>query len=212
MRHEPHHWPHRTQSRRAILKAFLAGSMLIAPQVGWAEGEVVGAVSEVKGEATGAIGNDSRKLAAKSPVHLGETLATAADSRLKARLAQKTTLKLGAETKVKIDSFIVNSGGELELSSGALLLEAPAGKFKKGLDVTSPYALIAVRGTSFFAGVIDGVFGVFVQRGVVEVTAAGKSVELHAGDGTDIAKPGDPPGPVKQWRQPRIDKAMALVS
>src|SRR5205823_11616383 len=132
-------------------------------------------------------------------------------SRLRAFLARKTSLRLGAETKLTIDTFIVNRGGELSFASGAILLDTGAGKFPGGLSVHSPFALIAVRRTRFFAGDISGTFGVFAARGSVDVTAGGQTVRLKPGEGTDIARPGGPPEPAKKWGQPKIAKAMALV-
>jgi len=79
------------------------------------------------------------------------------------------------------------------------------------LTVRSRFGLIAVRGTKFFAGPSKGVFGIFVERGEVQVTAAGVSRSLKAGDGVDIAKPGQPPSEVKQWGKPRIEAAYASV-
>ena len=45
----------------------------------------------------------------------------------------------------------------------------------------SPFALIAVRGTLFFAGPSNGVFGVFVGRGFVEVTGGDRTVVIRPG-------------------------------
>jgi ferric-dicitrate binding protein FerR (iron transport regulator) len=173
--------------------------------------KAIGVVSEAQGEVAAELGNQRRELTNKSPIFLGDMLNTGISSRLHALLARKTSLRLGAETKVRIDQFIVDFGGELSLDNGALLLDAPSGKFTKGLLLQSPFALIAVRGTRFFAGDIDGTFGVFVVRGSVDVTAANVTVHLSRGEGTDIAHPGDPPGPVKKWGKPKIDKAMAKV-
>ena len=80
------------------------------------------------------------------------------------------------------------------------------------MTVRSPYALIAVRGTKFFAGQLDNGFSVFVARGVVSVGAGGAEVILRAGDGTDIAYVGAPPGPVKKWGAPKIARAFGLVA
>lgn len=199
-------------SRRLVLRAAaLAGTgALLGPAR--AALAVVGAISELRGKAVAEAGDERRELQVKSPVELGDTLSTAKESRLKAALGGKTTLRLGAETKVKIDKFIVDSGGELNLGSGALLLDAPSGKFPKGLAVQSPFALIAVRGTRFFAGDIDGVFGVFVAKGSVAVSGGGKSVTLKAGEGTDMKRAGDPPHAARKWGKPRIQKALALVT
>ena len=199
-------------NRRAMLR-MLTLATLMAPLAGaHAASQVVGTVTEIKGKATGEADGKRRALRAKSAVHLSETLLTGDESRLKAVLAKKTTLKLGAKTKVTIDSFVVNAGGELAFSNGALLLDAPAQGFKKGLTIDSRYALIAVRGTRFFAGELGEAFSVFVAKGAVDVTAGGDTVRLSAGEGTDIAKPGDKPGPVRKWGQPKIDRAMALVN
>jgi ferric-dicitrate binding protein FerR (iron transport regulator) len=199
-------------SRRLVLQAAaLAGAgALLRPAA--AAPAVVGVISELRGKAVAEVGNQLRELQVKSPVQLGDTLVTATDSRLKAALGGKTTLRLGADTRVKIDKFIVDSGGELVLGAGALLLDAPSGRFSKGLTVKSPFALIAVRGTRFFAGDIDGTFGVFVAKGSVDVSAGGKSVRLKAGQGTDIERAGDPPHPAKTWGKPKIQKALALVT
>jgi uncharacterized protein YqfA (UPF0365 family) len=69
-----------------------------------------------------------------------------------------------------------------------------------------------VRGTQFFAGVLDDGFGVFVARGRVDVRAAGGRVSVGAGEGTTIAAPGQKPGAVKRWGEPKIARALALVN
>ena len=53
----------------------------------------------------------------------------------------------------------------------------------------SLFGLIAIRGTRVFAGPSNGVFGVFVDRGSVDVTAAGKTVTLAAGSGPTSPTP-----------------------
>ena len=197
--------------RRRLLQVFAAGATCTAMPPVFAADTAVGTVSEIAGEVIGELNGQSRNLKRKSSIFLNETLRTAAQSRLRALLARKTSLRLGAKTTVRIDRFIVDQGGELVLDSGALLIDT-RGKLLKNLEVESPFALIAVRGTRFFAGPIDGIFGVFVARGAVDVTAGGSTVRLKQGEGTDIARPGAAPGPVKMWGQPKIAKAMALVT
>jgi ferric-dicitrate binding protein FerR (iron transport regulator) len=196
--------------RRRLLKGFVA---CLAFHSAWpvvSAEAAVGTVSDVEGDVVAELDAKRRTLERKSSIYLGDTLRTAARSRLRALLARKTTLQLAAETSVRIDRFIVNSGGTLVLDSGAVLIDTK-GKWLKGLEVESPFALIAVRGTRLFAGPIDGIFGVFVARGAVDVTAGGSTVRLSAGEGTDIVNAGGPPGPVKMWGAPKIAKAMALV-
>ena len=76
----------------------------------------------------------------------------------------------------------------------------------------SPFGLIAVRGTRFFAGPSNGVFGVFVERGRVLVVGVDTAVIVEGGFGTDIARPGAEPTAPHPWAAPRIVNAMASVT
>jgi ferric-dicitrate binding protein FerR (iron transport regulator) len=199
-------------NRRGALRLLALLPALIPATSAWAKAEAVGNVTALKGKASAELAGKTRALKLKAPVHLTETLLTGGDARLTALLATKTTLKLGAKTKVRIDKFIVDSGGELTFNSGALLLDAPSQSFEKGLIIDSRFALIAVRGTKFFAGRLGEAFSVFVEEGAVDVTAGGQTVRLASGEGTDIARAGDPPGEVRRWGAPKITRAMALVN
>jgi len=55
------------------------------------------------------------------------------------------------------------------------------------------------------------VFGVFVERGRVTVSAGGRRVIVRSGQGTDISHPGSPPTTPGPWREPRIHAALASV-
>jgi ferric-dicitrate binding protein FerR (iron transport regulator) len=197
-------------NRRFFLPSMLLLS-LCCPAILSAAATAIGVVAELRGEAVAELNEMRRSLGFQSSVFLGDTLRTGENSRLGVLLAERTRLRLGAETTVTVDRFIAEAGGELSLGSGTLLLEAPSETLPKGLTVQSPFALIAVRGTSFFAGPIEGVFGVFVESGSVEVTAGGTTVQLATGEGTDIAQAGAAPGPVKKWGKAKIDKALRLV-
>src|SRR5262245_24653679 len=151
----------------------------------------------------------ARPLALRSALHLGETLSTGDNSRLKALLARSANLSLSANARITIDRFIAD-GGTVALTSGALLIDTAA-RHSRGLTVTSPYGIIGTRGTRFFAGELGENFSVFVERGAVDVRAAGQTVRLRAGEGTDIASIGAAPGPVRRWGAEKIARAMALV-
>jgi ferric-dicitrate binding protein FerR (iron transport regulator) len=128
------------------------------------------------------------------------------------RLGRNTTMRLGEQARLKIDRFLVDAGGEMTLRSGPLLFDRPQRSAPAGVRIRSPFALIAVRGTQFFAGPSNGPFGVFVARGSVAVTSAGQQVILREGEGTDFVSPGTPPTPVKRWAPQRIRAALASVS
>jgi hypothetical protein len=170
----------------------------------------VGAVEGVTGEAFAELESVRHTLDRGAPVFLGEEVATGIASRLAMRLGRDTTVRLGEQARLKIDRFLVNAGGVMTLHSGPLLYDE-RGRHAK-LQIRSPFALIAVRDTRFFAGPSNDRFGVFVARGSVAVTAAGRRVILRQGEGTDVAFPGAPPTPVKRWGRERIRAAFASVS
>ncbi|HKQ94603.1 MAG TPA: FecR family protein [Aestuariivirgaceae bacterium] len=198
-------------SRRLLLQGLfgIPAAGLVGPAI--AAEKQVGIVSETQGEVEAESNARRRPLAKRSAVFLGDLLRTGSQARLRALLGRGTKLRLGAKTRVRIDEYIVNAGGELVLESGALLLDAPHGSFSQGLRINSPFALIAVRGTRVFAGRIDGTFGVFVVRGVVDVMGRGKKVRLRSGEGIDISRRGNLSGEVGRWGEPKIARAMALV-
>jgi ferric-dicitrate binding protein FerR (iron transport regulator) len=170
--------------------------------------EQIGKVTEIRGIASAEAAAGMRPLAENGPVFLAELLRTGDESRLGLHLGLRTSVRLGARSKLRVDRYIADAGGDIIVDSGQLLFD---GRARRGLTVRSPYALIAVRGTKFFAGQLDNGFSVFVARGVVSVSAASTEVILRAGDGTDIPFVGAPPGPVKKWGAPKIARAFALV-
>jgi ferric-dicitrate binding protein FerR (iron transport regulator) len=96
---------------------------------------------------------------------------------------------------------------------GPLLIDRPPAPAARPVSLELPWARIGVRGTRFFAGVLDGTGAVFVARGRVTVDAIGTRVTLAEGEGVDIPlQPSGPPDlPVRRWGQARIARALALV-
>ena len=100
----------------------------------------------------------------------------------------------------------------MTLRAGPLLFDQPPGRAPAAVQIPSAFALIAVRGTRFFAGPSNGRFSVFVASGSVAVTAAGQQVTVREGEGTDFASRGTPPTPATRWGPERIRTALASVS
>src|SRR6185369_17285301 len=103
----------------------------------------------------------------------------------------------------------------LTLAAVGALRFISAGNKPPGAAVTvsTPVVEIGVRGTDFWFGPIDGQFGVLLLTGAVTVSNAAGSVILdQPGEGTNIAGPGSAPGPVTQWPQQKVDRALAAVA
>jgi hypothetical protein len=174
--------------------------------------EQAGKVQSARGECYAQTAADRRPLAPSAAVFVGDAVGTGVQSALGLHLGQATELRLGAESHLRIDRFLVNAGGLLMLDRGALLYDHDPQGGGAEVAVRTPFGLLAVRGTRFFAGPSNGVFGVFVQRGIVMVVGVNTAVMVTDGQGTDIARPGDEPTPPHQWGAARISAAMASVS
>jgi ferric-dicitrate binding protein FerR (iron transport regulator) len=197
--------------RRTFAGAAAAALTLTALRVANAQKtEPAGLVEDIKGEGFAEAAIARRVLERNSPVFIADLIGTGAVSRLTIHLGQHTRLRLGERVRIMIDRYLVDAGGEFRLESGAMLFDQPSGQ-PSPIQIRSPFGLIAVRGTRFFAGPSAGVFGVFVERGTVAVTAAGREVVLLMGQGTDIPRPGDKPRTARRWGEPRIRDALASV-
>ncbi|MDX2156170.1 MAG: FecR family protein [Hyphomicrobiaceae bacterium] len=199
-------------SRRSVLTA-TGGALLSAslPGTPWAM-DKAGEVEALRGVATALAGQGTRTLAPKEVVFIGDLVRTGAASRLHLRLGDRTFVRLGADTELRIDKYLQDAGGELELVGGLMGFARSGPRAVQDLQIRSAYGLIAVRGTRFYAGPAGGTFGVLVTEGRVAVSAGGRSVELAANQGTDIASPGAPPSTPRRWPADRARGLIASVS
>lgn len=201
----------RSRNRRWFLDHGVRALPFILAGIPAHAAERVGSVEDVKGDAFAEIDTARRTLDPAAPVFLGDEVATGIASRLGMRLGRDTMVRLGEQARLKIDRFLVDAGGDMTLRSGPLLLDRPPGSAPAAV-IRSPFALIAVRGTQFFAGPSNGRFSVFVARGSVAVISAGQQVIVREEEGTDFLSAGTPPTPVKRWGSERIRTALASVS
>lgn len=202
--------------RRALLHAASLIGVAGLPVAAWgqasAEAAAAGLVTDLRGDAMAQLREVRRQLSTQGPVFVGDRVETGEDARAGFRLGRATDLRLGENTRITLDRYIVDAGGTITLGAGALLVDKAPGSETGRIRVRSVYGLIAVRGTRFFAGPSNGVFGVFVERGEVAVRAAGREVVLSAGEGTDIARRGAAPTPARRWGEARIAAALAQIA
>lgn len=172
----------------------------------------VGRVTEGRGAAFAESQGSARPLVPQAQVLLDDLVRTGQDGRVAMMLGTKTTLRLGGDTRLKIDRFLVDQGGVITLGTGIIRVDTQ-GALSRGLSVRSPYALVAVRGTGFIAGAEPGRgFSVLVNRGRVDVSAGGSRVSLKAGEGTTIAARGERPSSPVTWSSERAGRFRARVS
>ena len=121
-------------------------------------------------------------------------------------------MKLGAETQLRIDRFVVKAAGIWCWTVAVCCMTTTRAMVRPTSRAHPVFGLVAVRGTRFFAGPSNGVFGVFVELGEVTVVGVNTAVVVTSQFGTDIARPGDEPTPPHLWGAARIAAAMASVN
>ena len=156
-------------------------------------------------------------LADGADIHRSEQLWTGAGGRLHLALSDGAGVELGENARLTLDDFVLPADG-----AGRLVIRSIAGAFRfaggavdrsapGAVKIVTPVAIMTVRGTDFFAGPIDGAYGVFVYRGAVEVATAAGSVTLKDGEGTSLTRNSVAPTPPKLWGAAKIARAEKLV-
>ena len=98
---------------------------------------------------------------------------------------------------------------EITLRSGAVLVDVDPGR---PVQIRTPQAIAAVRGTQYVVDATTDATAVFVVRGAVSVRRAGESdgsVVLGPGDGVDVTLGGELV--VRQWRPERARALLARL-
>lgn len=199
-------------SRRAAL---LGGSALALDCALFGEARAAAAVGRVgfsQGDA--ALSRDGGRIAAAEGVDIFlQDVAMTGDepSRVDLRLGAAIRIRLGAKARLEISRLVPGVAAAATLQAGPALIERGPGA-EPDFELRSPFALLAARGTTFFAGLSNGAFAVYVREGAVNVRTRRGTVTVRAGEGTDIKSPGAAPTPVKHWGQSRIDAALASVN
>jgi hypothetical protein len=196
-------------TRRGLL--ITAPALIVASASADAEGAVAGTIEAMRGNAYAEGPKPRRVLQPMADLFIGDLVETATSSAVTMHLGKVTYVKLGALAKFRIDNFVIDAGGTFDLEQGPMLIEHNSSGKSENLQVRSPFGLIAVRGTRFFAGPSNDVFGVFVVQGLVAVTGGGRTVTLGPELGTNVANPGDMPTEPTRWGPGRITAALRSV-
>jgi hypothetical protein len=179
----------------------------------------VGKVGRIQGSASATLAGKSVTVAAGGPVFLDQMIKTGAGARLMIEFVDGTQFTVGEKSSVTIDRFVFDPAS----SSNAIKLGVVGpfrfitGKVGKAIgsnvSIRTASATLGIRGTDVWGGRIDNQYGVFLAKGIVTVSAGGGQVVLSKpGSGTNIANPGALPGPVKQWPEDKVARALATVT
>ena len=213
--------PRRCGNRFHHLLAVLlvsAGFGVLASAVQAKDAIAIGNATQLKPEAGARLGGQARMLAVGAELHRDEQVWTSSGGRLDIAFVDGSSVTLGENARMVLDEFVLAEDGGvgnqvLRSITGALRFVGGAvDRSKPGATrIVTPIATMTVRGTEFFAGPIDGAYGVFVYHGQVDVATSTGSVTLKDGEGTTLTKSSIAPTPPKLWGAPKIARAEKLV-
>ena len=179
----------------------------------------IGTVTRVEGQAHALIGGSTVTLVVGATIFMNEKLTTGSKTRLELTFADGTKLTVGDNASVTVDRFLYKPRGLGNAFDAVVTgpFRFISGKLDKTGGSTSSiktaFAVVAIRGTNFWGGPIDGHAGVVLFSGSVTVTNASGSVELtKPGQGTNIIGRNTPPSAVTMWAKEKVARALATVT
>ena len=220
----------------AIAVVVVSAAGVFAPGFDVAAAQTVGMVTKVQNQAQ--VGGQAA--AVGSLVHLNDTLQTGANARLQVSFRDNTNLTLGENATVVVDRFVFDPDagvGEATLNATKGALRLVTGRLtempNKDVKVKTSFGALAVRGTDFWSGSVEGKSGVLlVHNSRLDVRGdkcpedTDKDGEMsdeerrrcrcavtldQAEEGTYIDRRGCPGRP-RQWTPAEINSALSTTS
>jgi hypothetical protein len=180
----------------------------------------LGALERIQGEATVWRGETGIPAKAGDEIARGDTLSTAADSRLLVVFTDGTRLTLGERAEAFIEYFVYNPIKK----KGAAFVEIVKGAFRftsgrirelsdKRVEVRAGSLTFAADGSDFWGGPMDDAYAFFLLSGRLEVrNDAGMVILQKKRLGSIVAKPGFPPDVPEHWNKERVNQAVATIA
>ena len=206
----------RSVGRVAALLCCVAGNPVMAQKAAPASG--IGSVKLLQGAATLERGGKAEALVMGASVQRLDRLTTTVGARVPLEFADGSQLALGEKAELVIDEYLYSAKSSLvllDMAKGAFrFATGQIGKVSdKRIEVRLPAATLAVRGTEFWGGEIDGGIGVLVLAGRIEVRNPHGSVVLdRKGQGTMILGPGKAPERPVIWGRDKLERALASTA
>jgi len=163
-------------------------------------------IAEVLGEVTLRDASGERPAEIGMPLRGGETVVTADSSTALIRFANGTELLLVQESSVRFNALSSYANtlmvdATVRLLTGRIETEVGDAGTLDELNIESPVAVSAVRGTRFRVGTTGDADRVEVVTGRVDMSAAGRTRRVDAGEGT-ITREGRTPQPPRRLLPP----------
>jgi hypothetical protein len=173
--------------------------------------EAVGQVTRQQGVVTALRTSMARSLHLGAAIFRGDRIITAAEAKVEIAFQDGSTLSIGSETSVDLESYSAAApqrGGLLLLIG--IIRTSLSNLWSGGFEVRTRAAIASVRSTDWITQAREDRSSVFVISGEVEVAGVegGAPVRLSEGEGTDVDV-GGVPSPPAQWSNARVQDVLA---
>ena len=204
--------------RRRMALAFFFALLLAPGSFAFAAEDVAGTVTRLKGSAVAMQDAMPRALKVGDKILRGDVISTGTGARLEMKMLDDAVMTLGEKTIFVVIDYITQGqpNAAMRLLQGAF--SAVSGDMMKTagarFTVETEAATIGIRGTTFWGGMLDGVFEVALLDGkaVIVENKAGRVVIDRVGEGTAIRAADVAPTAPKKWGQGKLDRAIATVT
>ena len=204
--------------RRRMALAFFFALLLAPGSFAFAAEDVAGTVTRLKGSAVAMQDALPRVLKVGDKILRGDVISTGAGARLEMKMLDDAVMTLGEKTIFVVIDYITQGepNAAMRLLQGAF--SAVSGDMMKTagarFTVETETATIGIRGTTFWGGMLDGVFEVALLDGkaVIVENKAGRVVIDKIGEGTAIGAADVAPTQPKAWGQGKLGRAIATVA
>ncbi|MCE1248029.1 MAG: FecR family protein [Firmicutes bacterium] len=198
--------------KKYLSALFLLCAVILCSSSSWAVSQDWKLVVRVKGVVESQFSGEAKweRIWQNRLLHDGDKTRTGADSRAIVRLVDNSYFTLGENTEVEVSKFqLTQSERELKMKLTSGKLRSSIGKFtgkKNQVEVQTPNAVMAARGTEFYVEYDDktagpgagGVTRLIVFESSVEITSNGVTQLITAGNSAEVGPAGNimvnPPG------------------
>jgi hypothetical protein len=185
---------------KSRIRVGLSACLLLSLASAQAWGQAaVGNANIVVNEVTGAVAGASRVLSVEDDIFQDELIRTGASSATKLVFRDETTMEIGPESELTIDTFVFDP--DPDRSRVVMALGKGAFRFVSGrtaranYEIRTPTAIIGIRGTILeIAVALNGSTTVTVVEGVVAVSNAAGVTQVVSQPGLSTTVNPAPPG------------------
>ncbi len=178
--------------------------------------EPIGTFIEVEGIVEKGQDNFFKRAETDTPIYLNDIIKTRTGAKTLIMFIDDTQISLGEGSKLEIDEYVYDPdnnappSGKFSVLKGAFLFTSGLISKTKNPDVEieTSYGSIGLRGTTVWGGLLEGKYGIYVQRGRVNVRNDSGEINLGVGQGTSIQSHKHKPRALGQWGGELISKAI----